>query len=157
MFESKVPLLEIVLRATLIFVFLLAAMRLFGKREIGRWTPMEFLGMLLLARAVGPAMNAGDNSLSVAGVAAATLLGLTYLCDYLAFRSKRLQVLIEGRPEVLIRNGRISRKAMKSEFLTRQEIDSALRRENLTSPEEVELAVIEPDGRITVVPKKKDG
>ena len=155
MFEPKVPLLEIVLRVCLIYVFLLVAMRLFGKREIGRWTPMEFLGMLLLARTVGPALNAGDNSLAVAGVAAVTLLAMTYLFDYLAYRSKTLRVLIEGRPEVLIRNGRISRRVMKSELLTRQELLTALRRENIESPEDVKLAYLEPDGRITVVPKKK--
>ena len=156
MFEPKVSLLEIVLRVALIYVFLLVAMRLFGKREIGRWTPMEFLGMLLLARTVGPALNAGDNSLAVAGVAAATLLSLTYLFDYLAYKSKKLRTLIEGRPEVLIRNGRISWKVMKAELLTRQELLTALRRENVASPEEVEVAYLEPDGRITVIPKKKE-
>ena len=53
-------------------------MRLFGKKKIGRWTPMEFLGMLLLARTVGPALTAGDNSLPAAAVGATTLLGVTY-------------------------------------------------------------------------------
>ncbi|HKF44075.1 MAG TPA: YetF domain-containing protein [Thermoanaerobaculia bacterium] len=156
MFEPKVPLLEIVLRVCLIYVFLLVAMRLFGKREIGRWTPMEFLGMLLLARTVGPAMNAGDPSLAVAGVAAVTLLAMTYLFDYLAYRSRKLRVLIEGRPEVLIRNGRIHWKVMNSELLTHQELLTALRRENVESPEDVKLAYLEPDGRITVIRKKKE-
>lgn len=155
MFEPKVPLLEIVLRVLLIYIFLLVVMRLLGKKEIGRWTPMEFLGMLLLARTVGPALTAGDHSLPIAGIAAATLLGLTYLFDYLAYRSPRIQRLIEGRPEVLIRNGRISRRVMKSQLLTRQELDGALRREHLQSPEEVALAYLEPDGGITVIPKKK--
>jgi len=78
LFEPRVSLLEIVLRVLLIYVFLLVVMRLFGKKEIGRWTPMEFLGMLVLARTVGPALTAGDNSLPAAAVGATTLLGVTY-------------------------------------------------------------------------------
>lgn len=155
MFEPKVPLLEIVLRVLLIYVFLLVAMRLFGKKEIGRWTPMEFLAMLLLARAVGPAMTAGDHSLAVAGIATATLLGLTYFFDYLAYRSSRIERLVEGRPELLIEDGRVNEKAMESELLTHQQLDAALRREKVQSPEEVALAFIEPNGRISVIPKKK--
>jgi uncharacterized membrane protein YcaP (DUF421 family) len=154
-FEPKVPLLEIVLRVLLIYVFLLVVMRLFGKKEIGRWMPMEFLAMLLLARAVGPAMTAGDRSLAVAGVATVTLLGLTYLFDSLAFRSERIEGWIEGRPELLIEDGRVNGKVMKSELLTRQQLEAALRREKLRSPEEVALAYIEPNGQISIIPKKK--
>jgi uncharacterized membrane protein YcaP (DUF421 family) len=154
-FEPRVPLFEIVLRVLLVYLFLLVAMRLFGKKEIGRWTPMEFLAMLLLARTVGPALTAGDNSLTAAGVGAVTLLGVTYLFDFLAFRSKKLERLIEGSPELLIRDGRVSRKVMKKEMLTWQQLEAALRRERVDSVEEVERATIEPDGRITVIPRKK--
>jgi uncharacterized membrane protein YcaP (DUF421 family) len=154
-FEPKVPLLEIVLRVLLIYVFLLVATRLLGKKEIGRWTPMEFLGMLLLARLVGPAMTGGDNSLPGAGVGAVTLLALTYLFDYLAYRSRTLEALLEGRPEILIQNGQVVEKVMKSELLTGQQLDAALRREHLESPEQVALAYIEPNGRISVIPKKR--
>jgi uncharacterized membrane protein YcaP (DUF421 family) len=97
-FEPNVSLLEIVLRVLLIYLFLLVAMRLFGKKEIGRWTPMEFLGMLLLARTVGPALTAGDSSLPVAAVGATTLLCVTFFLDYLVYRSARLERLIEGSP-----------------------------------------------------------
>ena len=155
MFEPRVSLLEIVLRVLLIYVFLLVVMRLFGKKEIGRWTPMEFLGMLLLARTVGPALTAGDSSLPVAAVGATTLLGLTYFLDYVVYRSKRLERLIEGPPELLIEDGRVSEKAMESERLTEQQLLAALRREHLESPEQVARAFSEADGRITVIPKKK--
>ncbi len=156
MFEPRVSLLEIVLRVLLIYLFLLAAMRLFGRKEMGRWTPMEFLGMLLLARTVGPALTGGDSSLTVAAVAALTLLGVTFALDYLVHRSRRLERLIEGQPELLIENGRVVEEAMKRELLTEQQLLAALRREHIASAEEVSRAYIEADGRITVVPKKKD-
>ena len=155
MFEPRIPLLEIVLRVLLIYLFLLVAMRLFGRKEMGRWTPMEFLGMLLLARTVGPALTGGDSSLTVAAVAALTLLGVTFLFDFLVHRSRRLENLIEGRPELLIEDGRVSEKTMRREMLTRQQLLSALRRENVESPDEVSRAYIESDGRITVIPKKE--
>ena len=94
MFEPRISLLEIVLRVLLIYLFLLVVMRLFGRKEMGRWTPMEFLGMLLLARTVGPALTGGDSSLTVAAVAALTLLGVTFFFDYLVHRSRRLEHLI---------------------------------------------------------------
>ncbi len=155
MFEPRISLLEIVLRVLLIYLFLLVAMRLFGKKEMGRWTPMEFLGMLLLARTVGPALTGGDSSLPVAAVAALTLLGVTFLLDYLVHRSRRLEQLIEGRPELLIEDGHVSEKAMKREMLTEQQLLAALRREHLESPEEVSRAYIESDGRITIIPRRK--
>lgn len=155
MFEPRTSLLEIVLRVLLIYLFLLVAMRLFGRKEMGRWTPMEFLGMLLLARTVGPALTGGDSSLTVAAVAALTLLGVTFLFDYLVHRSRRLEKLIEGEPELLIENGRVLEKAMKRELLTEQQLLAALRREKIESPEEVSRAYIESDGRITVIPKEK--
>jgi uncharacterized membrane protein YcaP (DUF421 family) len=155
LFEPRIPLLEVVLRVLLVYLFLLVMMRLFGRKEMGRWTPMEFLGMLLLARTVGPALTGGDSSLTVAAVAALTLLGVTFLFDYLVHRSPRLEGLIEGRPELLIEDGRVSEKTMKREMLTDQQLLAALRRENVGSPEEVSRAYIESDGRITVIPKKK--
>jgi len=154
MFEPRVSLLEIILRVLLVYLFLLVAMRLFGRKEMGRWTPMEFLGMLLLARTVGPAMTANDSSLPVAAVAALTLLGITFFFDYLVHRSRGLEVLIEGRPELLIEDGRVVERTLKKEMLTEQQLLAALRREHLEVPEEVSRAYIEPDGRITVIPKK---
>lgn len=155
MFQSRVPLLEIVLRVLLVYLFLLVMMRLFGKKEIGRWTPMEFLGMLLLARTVGPSLTGGDSSLPVAAVGATTLLGITFLLDYLVLRSRRLEKLIEGKPETLIEDGHTRPGVMKKEMLTEQQLMVALRREHLESPAEVERAYIEPDGKITIIPKKK--
>ncbi len=155
MFEPRVPLLELVVRVLLVYLFLLVMMRLFGKKEIGRWTPMEFLGMLLLARTVGPSLTGGDSSLAVAAVGATTLLGITFLLDYAVHRSRRLEKLIEGKPEILIEDGHVSARVMKREMLTEQQLKVALRREHLQSADEVERAYIEPDGKITVIPKKK--
>jgi uncharacterized membrane protein YcaP (DUF421 family) len=111
--------------------------------------------MLLLARTVGPALTGGDSSLTVAAVAALTLLGVTFLFDYLVHRSRRLEQLIEGQPELLIEDGHVLEKAMKREMLTEQQLLAALRREHVESLEDVSRAYIESDGRITVIPKKK--
>jgi uncharacterized membrane protein YcaP (DUF421 family) len=99
-------------------------------------------------------LTGGDSSLTVAAVAALTLLGVTFVFDYLVHRSPRLEKLIEGQPELLIEDGRVVQKVMKRELLTEQQLLAALRRENIESPEEVSRAYIESDGRITVVPKK---
>ncbi len=150
MFYPTVSLLESAARSALVYVFLLVLVRVAGKKEIGRLTPMEFLGILLVAHAVGPAMNAGDTSLAAAAISAATLLGLMFFLNHLVYRVRWLESGIEGKLLFLIDHGEISREALAAEKITHQQLISAIRAENV---EGVEKAYLEPSGRITVVKK----
>ena len=99
-------------------------------------------------------INAGDNSLVGGLVSAATLVALNYGVGYATFRSKRLETLVEGRPEIIIHNGKIFEDVMRRAQLTHHELQAALRREGCLCTDDVLAAVLENNGTISVVPRR---
>src|SRR5690349_12076123 len=91
---------ELVLRALIVYVFLLIALRLTGKRQIGQLSPFDLVLLLVLSNSVQNAMNGGDNSVTAGLVSAATLVGVNYLVGLATYKSKKLEALVEGRPEL---------------------------------------------------------
>ena len=153
MWKLAVPWWELVLRATLVYVFLLALIRLTGKRQIGQLSPFDLVLLLVLSNAVQNSMNAGDNSLIGGLLSASTLVVLNSVVAGLTYRSKRLESLIEGRPQVLIHNGRLYEKTMTDARLTHHELNAALRRAGCLTVNDVHCAVLENNGAISVVPR----
>src|SRR6201986_4510226 len=98
---------EFVLRGAIIYIFLIVLLRLTGKRQIGQLAPFDLVLLLVLSNAVQNSMNGGDNSLVGGLVSATTLVALNYGIGYATFRNKRLEGLIEGRPQLVIHNGHI--------------------------------------------------
>src|SRR5258706_14475272 len=121
MWSIAVPWWELVLRSVVVYAFLLALLRITGKRQVGQLAPFDLVLLLVLSNAVQNAMNAGDNSLIGGLISASTLVGLNFVFGYATFRSKRLEGLIEGQPEVLIHNGRLYEKGMARAQLTHPE------------------------------------
>lgn len=154
MFTLSVPWWEFIVRALVVFAFILIALRLTGKRQIGQMAPFDLVLLLVLSNAVQNSMNAGDNSLLGGLISAATLLGLDYVLGWATFRSKRLSAVIEGRPEIVIRDGKIFKEALKKEQMTMHDLEEALRKEGVTSPSDVAYAIIENTGQISVIRKK---
>lgn len=146
-------LVEVVGRVTLVYVFLLVMVRVAGKREIGELGPLDFLAMLLLSETVSPTLTKQDTSLPVALTAAGTLLTLTTLVSWLSYRFRTFERLVDGSPRVIIDDGRVDRIVCRSERITEQELESALRKEGVAAPRDVRRATLEPNGRITVIPK----
>src|SRR5262247_3017897 len=107
MWTVAVPVWELVLRASVVYAFLLALLRLTGKRQVGQLAPFDLVLLLILANTVQNSMNGGDNSL-VGGLASATtLVILNGLVGFATYKSKKLETIIEGRPQVLISNGHL--------------------------------------------------
>jgi len=142
---------EIVLRVALIYLFLVVVMRLSGKREVGQMSILELIVVLLISDAVQNSM-VGDNTSWWGGmVAVLTLLGLDYAFSLLTLRSKRLRKVIEGEPRLLVRDGKILRKAVREEKVELDEVTRAIRAHGLARVEDVRLAVLETDGSISVI------
>jgi len=155
MLTVAVPVWELVLRASVVYMFLLVLLRLTGKRQVGQLAPFDLVLLLVLSNAVQNSMNAGDNSLVGGLISAATLVGLNYGIGYATFRNKRLEALIEGQPEIIIHNGRVYEDAMKRAQLTHHELNAALRRAGCACPEDVQAALLENNGSISVVPRQR--
>lgn len=153
MLNIAVPVWELIVRSAIVYAFLLVLLRLTGKRQIGQLAPFDLVLLLVLSNAVQNSMNAGDNSLVGGLISAATLVALNYGVSYATFRSKKLEALIEGRPQVVIHNGRVFEEVMRSAKLTHHELSAALRRSGCTCAEDVQIAVLENNGSISIVPR----
>lgn len=152
MLQLAVPWWDLILRAAVVYGFLLLMLRLTGKRQVGQLAPFDLVLLLILSNAVQNAMNGGDNSLLAGLILATTLLGLNALLGVLTYRSKRLEEIIEGRPEILIHNGKLFQPALDKACITQHELHAALRRAGCTTLEEVRLAMLENNGAISVIP-----
>ena len=154
MWSPSIELWELFLRAVIVYVFLLTLLRITGKRQVGQLAPFDLVLLLVLSNAVQNSMNGGDNSLTGGLVTATTLVAMNYAMSLATYRSKRLEALIEGRPQVLIHNGQLHEDVMARAQLTHHEVLSALRRSGCAGVAQVHVAVLENNGVISVVPLK---
>ncbi len=146
---------EFILRGVIIYLFLIILLRLTGKRQIGQMAPFDLVLLLVLSNAVQNSMNGGDNSVMGGMISAVTLVGVNWVVGTLTFRSKKLEKLVEGQPDLLIHNGRLFEKALDRASLTRHELMSALRQAGCAAVEDVHIAMLEDDGQVSVIPRKK--
>jgi uncharacterized membrane protein YcaP (DUF421 family) len=154
MLNLGVPVWELIVRSVIIYVFLIVLLRITGKRQVGQLAPFDLVLLLVLSNAVQNSMNGGDNSLIGGMISAATLVGLNFLVAFATYRFKSVEVLVEGRPQVLIHNGKLYEGALTDARLTRHELDAALRRASCADVEDVRYAVLENNGEITVLPRR---
>src|SRR5436305_8197345 len=127
MFNPSVPWYWLIARGALTYVFLLLILRVTGKRQVGQLAPFDLVLLLVLSNAVQNAMNGGDNSIVGGIISATTLIVANGIVSRVTFKSKAMERLIEGRPEILIHNGSLATDIMKREQLTHHELNAALR------------------------------
>jgi uncharacterized membrane protein YcaP (DUF421 family) len=154
LWKTTQPWWEFVVRALLVYGFLLAVLRLTGKRQVGQLSPFDLVLLLVLSNAVQNSMNAGDNTVTGGFILVLALVGVNALVGYLAFRYKKLETFVEGRPQVLIHNGVPIRAVLTEEKLTMMDLQAAVRAAGLTTLEEVHLAILETNGHISVIARK---
>ena len=154
MFELAVPWWEIIVRSAAVYIFLIMILRISGKRQIGQLAPFDLVLLLVLANAVQNSMTGGDNSLVGGLISCTTLVGLNYAVGYTAFKSKRLEEIIEGRPQVVILKGRVLEDVMAQCKLTHNELEAALRQGGCADVKDCYSAILENNGVISVVLKK---
>ncbi len=154
MWKLGVEWWELILRATIVYFFLIVLLRITGKRQVGQLAPFDLVLLLVLSNAVQNAMNGGDNSVLGGLISAMTLVILNYTVGRATFKNKQLEALVEGRPEVLIHNGKLFTDVMEREQLTHHELNAALRAAGCASVEEVHYALLENNGEISVQLKK---
>ena len=153
MWDLHIPAWELAIRSTVVYLALLAALRLFGKREVGQFTLIDLVLILLLANAVQPAMTGPDTSLTGGLVIIATLVVVNRAIAYGRARLPLIQRLVESPPTVLARNGTWIAKGLAHEELSIEDCEMALREHGVGDVADVELAVLEADGMISVVPR----
>ncbi|MFY9551409.1 MAG: YetF domain-containing protein [Thermoanaerobaculia bacterium] len=151
------PWWEFLARGIVVYAFLIALLRLTGKRQVGQLAPFDLVLLLVLSNAVQNSMNGGDNSLVGGLISATTLVVLNWIVGLATFRSKRLAVVIEGRPQVLIHNGQLFEDVLNRAKLTHHELNAALRQSGVACIADVHSAILENNGNISVTPKTPVG
>lgn len=155
MWNMSIVWWEFILRGVIIYVFLVVLLRLTGKRQVGQMAPFDLVLLLVLSNAVQNAMNGGDNSIVGGIISAVTLVGVNWLVGLLTYKSKRIEAVVEGRPELLLHNGKLFPQVLEQARLTRHELMNALREAGCSSMEDARAVFLENDGKISVIPKKQ--
>jgi len=150
MFALQIGAPELIGRAVLVYVAILALLRIVGKKHVGEMAPFDLVVLLILSECVQGALTAGDNSVTAGVIAAATLFGTNQLVGYVSTRNKTVERLLEGKPKILVRNGTVCTDVLAREQVTHSELIEALRREGCTSLTKVRYAILENDGQISI-------
>ncbi len=149
-FGLGAPLLEKALRPAIVYLFLVALLRIFGKRELAQLNPFDLVVLLSLSNTVQNAIIGNDNSLTGGIIGAFTLLAFNYLVVRYLFRHRRLDQILEGKPTVLIEKGHIVKGALAKELLSKSELMTVLHRQGFDSLAEVDHCVLEPGGTFAI-------
>lgn len=154
--QLSVPWWELVIRAVLVYGVLLFLLRLTGKRQVGDLAPFDLVLLLILSNAVQNAMNAGDESALGGLILAVTLVGLNHVVGYLTYRSRKMEDVLEGTTDILVRDGRPVTEVLERQRITERELMTALRQHGVEDMQEVRLAILENNGKVSVFRRGAD-
>lgn len=149
------PFLDVALRSLAVYLFMFAAIRIFGKTQLSQLNAGDIVLLLLISNAVQNAMVGSNVSLEGGLVAAFVLFGANFIMKKVIFKNKKIKSLIESDPVTLIKNGVVDNMKMKAEDIDFDELEEAVREHGVEKIEDVKLAVLEVDGNISVISMDK--
>jgi uncharacterized membrane protein YcaP (DUF421 family) len=147
--------MDIVLRSLALFLFLFVVMRAMGRRELSELSSFELIVMIVLGDLVQQGVTGDDRSVVGAVLAVTTFALLSVAFSYTSFRWPRTAPAIEGVAVVVIDGGTVVERALHVERVTVDELHEALRNQGIADPDQVELGVLEADGKFSFI--RKDG
>ena len=153
MFNLDLVWWEFIARGAIVYLALLAIMRMSGKRTLGQFTPFDLLVVMLISEAVGNSMTGGDESVIGGIIVVATMVALNVGIAYIASRSRRFEDFMEGKEVLLGRNGRIFYDVLKANRIGENDVERAFNAADVRL-EEMEYLILEADGSINVLKKK---
>jgi len=142
---------HIIVSTMAVYLFIVIAIRLFGKKELAQLSVVDLVFILLISNAVQNAMVGPDSTLSGGLVAATTLFLFNYVFKYLQYRFPKFGKVVEGDATMLVYKGKMIESHMKKAKITADEVMEAIREHGVASVKEVDLAIMEVDGSISVL------
>ncbi|WP_374122364.1 DUF421 domain-containing protein [Variovorax boronicumulans] len=150
LFSFEIPVWQMMLRGTALYWFLLLVFRFVLRRDIGSMGVADLLFVVLVADASSNAMQGEYRTVSDGLVLVSTLVAWNFALDWLSYRSPAMARFLEPPPEVLIKHGKLMRRAMKREMITRDELEAQLREQGVEDIRQVRVARMEGDGHLSV-------
>jgi len=149
------PYLDIILRSITVYLFMLLAIRIFGKKELSQLNTADIILILLISNSVQNAMVGSNSSLQGGLVAALALFILNFIFKKIMYHSKTINDWIENKPVILIHNGHLDFKALAQLEISSTELEEVIREHGVQHFSEVKLAMMEIDGNISVISGNK--
>ncbi len=146
------PWLSVCVHTLVIYLFLIAAFRLLGRRHLAQLTVIDLVILIVLGSAVETSMIAGNTSLAAGLISAGTLLLVNRVLTGVLLRSKRLRHLVVGDPILLVHQGQLIEEHLRRTGLTETDLLEAIRERGYDTVDKVKFAVLETDGAIHVIP-----
>lgn len=143
--------MDIVLRATGMFIVVYLLLRLLGKRELGQMTPFEFVVLVVMGDLIQQGVTQTDYSLTGATLAIATFAFWGVVLSWMSYLWPRAEGVLEGEPRVLVRSGELLRDNLKRDRLTQREVESEMRQAGIATMADVAWAILEPNGKISFI------
>jgi uncharacterized membrane protein YcaP (DUF421 family) len=141
----------IVLRSVVVYLFMIIAIRLFGKKEIAQLSVIDLVFILLISNSVQNAMVGPSTSLEGGLIAAASLFLVNFILKNVLYRSKKASELIQGHAIMLVYSGKIMTQNLERARISNDELEAAIREHGVKDIKDVNLAVLEVDGNISVL------
>ena len=141
----------IALKSIAVYVFIVAAIRVFGKKEFAQLSVVDVVFILLISNSVQTAMVGNDTSLSGGLVAALALFAMNYVFKRISLGSESMSKVIDGEPVLLIYDGKIRPNALKEASISLEQLKAVVREHGVEEISDVNLAIFEVDGNISVL------
>jgi len=145
--------MDIVIRATIAFLFILLLTRIVGRRELNTLEPFDLILLVTIGDLVQQGVTQNDFSITGMTLAVGTIAVLTVLFSYLSWRFQALRPVLEGQPLILIEDGKVIEKNLRRNRLTQEEVAAEARNQQIDSFDKIRWAVLETSGKISFIEK----
>lgn len=146
--------MDIVLRASAIFILLFVVLRVLGKRQLGQMTPFEFVALVVLGDFVQQAITHNDTSITGGVLAVSTFGFWSLILGWISYRSRTMRRLLEGQPRILIQDGKLLDEVLERDKITLAEVLSEMRLAGIAQLGEVQWGILEPSGKISFLKRE---
>ena len=145
--------MDLVARAAIVFFAVFFITRVVGRRELSTMEPFDLILLIVTGDLVQQGVTQSDYSLTGAMTVIATIALLTVVLSYISFKFPRLRPVLDGEPLVLVHDGEMIERNLRRERITVDELLAGARQQQIASLEQVRFAVLETNGKISVIPK----
>jgi uncharacterized membrane protein YcaP (DUF421 family) len=150
-FVPSVGIAEVVLRGSIMYLALFAVFRFFARRQAGHFGPADLLVVVLIADASQNALGKDYNSITEGLALVLTIVAWEYLIDWITWRFPATRTILKAPSLVLVRDGKVAEKNLRREMLSEDDLKSQLRQHEVEQYSEVKAAILEGDGRMSVI------
>lgn len=145
--------MDLVIRAAVVFFFVFLVTRVVGRRELSQLEPFDLILLVVVGDLVQQGVTQSDESLTGALIVISTITLLSVAVSWVSFRSRRIRLITEGEPVVLVHDGQTIERNMRRERITLEDIQEEARQAQIASLADLRWAILEDDGRISCIPR----